>query len=76
MPLVKAGESLQIPAKYSSVKVANESMSKNGACNIVFDSGTQNVQIPAGQSKTVDLHKNEAELDNTGSTDLEVTLNP
>jgi hypothetical protein len=73
VPRVDPKSELNIPAGHQRIKIKNLSQTKAGACNVFIDENSTNVQLAANESKYVDLYDNSAILDNTGSTELEVT---
>lgn len=73
MPQVQSGETLKIPDGTKSITITNDSTTKDGYCNVVTGSGSQNVSLSPGQQKPVQLDGgNDSELDNTGKTTLTV----
>lgn len=73
MPNVEPKGQLNIPAGHQQIRIRNLSQTKAGACNVFIDENSTNVQLAANETKNVHLHGNAATLDNTGSTELEVT---
>ena len=71
MATIAQGESCTIPQGFDDAVVTNTE-NRAGSYDIVIDGNSTNKQIPAGVTQQTPIHRNEAEITNTGKAVLEV----